>query len=164
MAKEKIKVEKGVDGVFLKNFRGSVKVGVRVADCMPVFGFSKGKLIGAFHAGRRGLAGGIVESFLKKAVTGGYKKEDLRFFIGPHICGSCYEIPREDTSGFPPEALNGRCLDMFMALRIELEHAGINKEQVKLFKNKNYCTYENKKYCSYRRKDKRRSMAFAIQG
>lgn len=154
---------KGVDGVVLEG-SGPVAMGVRVADCMPVFAVSEGKLIGAFHAGRRGVEAGIGESFLRRACGELVKKDSIEFFAGPHICGRCYEISAADAETFPSEALNGRRLDLFKALQIRLIRAGIKKEKVKLLKKRNYCTFENEKYSSYRRKDKKRSMAFAIQG
>ncbi len=67
---------------------------VMVADCLPVLlSDEAGEVIAAVHAGRAGLAGGI----LTAAVTAMYAllgpAVALRAAIGPAICGGCYEVP-----------------------------------------------------------------------
>jgi copper oxidase (laccase) domain-containing protein len=160
-------VLKGVDGVFFRKYSAIVSVGIRVADCIPVFILSENKLIGAVHAGRRSIAGGIMELFLSTALDNGYSIESMEFLAGPHICGSCYEVSgaaaAEFAKGTSEEILNGRHLNLYKAMTIRLCRKGIKKESVNLLKSKEYCTFENDRYCSYRRKDKRRSMAFAVQ-
>ncbi len=160
---DKERLLKGADGILFSPVSGIVAVGIRVADCMPVFILSENKLIGAVHVGRRGLIAGIMEVFISDAVALGYRSENMEFFVGPHICGSCYEISLEAATEFPKEVLSGRYLNLYEALSVRLYHRGIKKKAVKLLKKRDYCTFENSKYCSYRSKDMRRSMAFAIQ-
>ncbi len=56
---------KGVDGVFfMENFK-NIAVGVRVADCMPVYIIWKESLAGVMHAGWQGVSKGIGEEIIK---------------------------------------------------------------------------------------------------
>ncbi|MGI5952372.1 MAG: polyphenol oxidase family protein [Brooklawnia sp.] len=65
---------------------------VRVADCVPVlFADASAGLVGAAHAGRAGLLGGVLEATVAALRARGARS--LQAWIGPHICGSCYEVP-----------------------------------------------------------------------
>ena len=71
-------------------------IGVLVADCVPVLLADPGAgVVGAVHAGRRGLAGGVVQAALASMVAHGARPERIRAAIGPAICGECYEVPTE---------------------------------------------------------------------
>ncbi|OYN93070.1 hypothetical protein CGZ95_20690 [Enemella evansiae] len=67
---------------------------IRVADCVPVlFADPVAGLVGAAHAGRVGLADGVLP-----ATVGALRERgagELTAWIGPHICGGCYEVPAE---------------------------------------------------------------------
>lgn len=65
---------------------------IRVADCVPVLlAADDGRVVGAAHAGRAGVDGGVlavtVERMRSLGATG------IRGWIGPHVCGACYEVP-----------------------------------------------------------------------
>lgn len=65
---------------------------VRVADCVPVlFADAAAGLVGAAHAGRAGLLGGVLAATVAALRERGSTR--LRAWIGPHICGACYEVP-----------------------------------------------------------------------
>lgn len=67
---------------------------VRVADCVPVLLADPGAgVIGAVHAGRAGVALDITTRALEKMRTAG--AERLVAWIGPHVCGGCYEVPAQ---------------------------------------------------------------------
>ena len=72
--------------------RRGVGVAVRVADCVPVLlADAAGTVVGAVHAGRDGLLKGVIGRAVERVAelgTGG-----VRAWIGPHICGACYEVP-----------------------------------------------------------------------
>jgi YfiH family protein len=67
---------------------------IKVADCLPVYVFAAdGSCRGIAHCGWRGTAGRIAEKLccmmsrqFKLALT------DLRFALGPCICGECYVV------------------------------------------------------------------------
>ena len=63
---------------------------VQTADCVPVVLWSPGGIIGAAHAGWRGLEAGIIQATWAAMAELG--AEDIRFHIGPHIGVECYEF------------------------------------------------------------------------
>ena len=65
---------------------------VTVADCVPIFiGHPKGASA-LLHAGWRGVAGGILEAGVRTMKALGCLPQDLVLYLGPAICGSCYEV------------------------------------------------------------------------
>lgn len=65
---------------------------VRAADCLPVvMADAEATVIGAAHAGRVGLAAGVLLELVSQLRAGGAGQ--VRAWIGPHICGECYEVP-----------------------------------------------------------------------
>ncbi|WP_434967460.1 peptidoglycan editing factor PgeF [Janibacter indicus] len=69
-------------------------LGVLVADCTPVLLHDlAGPLVGAAHAGRPGMVGGIVRRLVEAMRDLG--ATDLRATVGPSVCGRCYEVPAD---------------------------------------------------------------------
>lgn len=67
---------------------------VRVADCVPVLlADSDRGVVGAAHAGRNGLVRGVVPATVARMRHLGARR--LVAWVGPHICGRCYEVPEE---------------------------------------------------------------------
>ncbi len=67
---------------------------VRIADCVPVlFADAAAGVVGAAHAGRVGLAAGVLTATVARMAELG--AERVTAWIGPHICGECYEVPAE---------------------------------------------------------------------
>lgn len=65
---------------------------IRVADCLPVvFADRTRGVIGAAHAGRVGLAAGVLPRTV--AALRELGAQDIEAWLGPHICGSCFEVP-----------------------------------------------------------------------
>ncbi len=100
----------GVDGVSqvdgLVTALPEVTLVVRVADCVPVLlADLEGRVVGALHAGRPGLLAGIVPAGIEAMRRLG--AEALTAWVGPHVCGRCYEVPegmRADVCDVVPEA------------------------------------------------------------
>ncbi len=153
----------GVDGMFFINKLEEAVPCIKVADCMPVFIFYNQVLAGVLHAGWRGVAGGIGLEVVKAIAGNNYDRKKVTFFIGPHICKNCFKASKEVLNQFPTAAVNGNKIDLFEAFKIQMLQNGIMPENVRLIKEKDYCTYENKQYCSHRRGDSDRMFAFAIQ-
>ena len=65
----------------------------RAADCVPVLLVGDGGEIGAVHAGREGVRRGVVTAAVDRLRELG--ATELRAWVGPHICGGCYEVPEE---------------------------------------------------------------------
>lgn len=65
----------------------------RAADCVPVLLVAETGQVGAVHAGREGVRRGVVPAAVERLrELGG---TDVRAWVGPHICGRCYEVPDE---------------------------------------------------------------------
>jgi YfiH family protein len=125
---------------------------VRVADCVPVLlADLDNRLVGAVHAGRPGLAAGVVP----KAVEGLRARgaDQLAAWLGPHVCGACYEVPEElqaQVAAVVPESRSTTswgtpALDIGAGVRAQLDTAGVTVHDVAR------CTRESPDLYSYRR-------------
>lgn len=66
----------------------------RSADCVPVLiADPDAGLIAAVHAGRAGVASGVVSVTIEDLRRRGAAR--LTAWVGPHVCGRCYEVPEE---------------------------------------------------------------------
>jgi polyphenol oxidase len=69
---------------------------VLVADCAPVLlADPEARMVGAAHAGREGMAAGVVTELLSAMSAAGADPARMHAVIGPHMCGGCYEVPEE---------------------------------------------------------------------
>jgi polyphenol oxidase len=85
---------RGVDAL-VTSARG-VLLCIRVADCLPVlFADLDVGVVAAAHAGRVGLAAGVLENTLSAMEKLGARREQLVARVGPAVCGACYEVPAE---------------------------------------------------------------------
>lgn len=67
---------------------------IRVADCVPVvLADPQARVVAAAHAGRVGLAAGVLDATADALLGAGARQ--LTAWIGPHVCGRCYEVPTE---------------------------------------------------------------------
>jgi polyphenol oxidase len=130
----------------------AVPLVVRVADCVPVIlADPAAHLLGAAHAGRRGLAAGIIPRAIERLRALG--AEDIEAWVGPHICGTCYEVPasmRDEVVSSVPEAWaqsrwGTPALDIGAGVTAQLARAGVRVVSV------GGCTYEDPRWPSFRR-------------
>ena len=134
---------------------GSVCV-VMTADCLPVLLCDKqGSVVGAAHAGWKGLAAGVIEATVQAMNVA---PQNLMAWLGPAISREAFEVGEEVRAAFVathPQAesafaagLPGKWLaDIYALARIRLNALGITQ-----IYGGNYCTYrENDKFFSYRR-------------
>ena len=76
----------------LLTIRAGIALAVRVADCVPVLLADAGAgVIAAAHAGRVGLTDGVLQATVAAMRDAGGAA--ITAWIGPHICGRCYEVP-----------------------------------------------------------------------
>lgn len=127
---------------------------VMVADCIPVVLVGEGPegpVLAAVHAGRPGIANGILPAAVRRMQAEGATA--IRAWLGPSICGSCYEVPAElraQVAGQVPStsattSWGTPALDLPAGARTQLERAGVVIEYA------GPCTLENDSLYSYRR-------------
>jgi polyphenol oxidase len=129
-------------------------LGIRTADCVPVFFWDPmGKAAGIAHGGWRGVKDGIMGRMLDVFEREfGARASDLRVAFGPSIRKCCYEVGKEFLGYFPgfyqgkgPD--KGR-LDLVGVVKNQLMKRGVSKDRVR---DAGVCTVcENKKFFSYR--------------
>jgi polyphenol oxidase len=133
----------GVPGVVLM---------VRVADCVPVLLADLGSgVVGAVHAGRPGLVAGVVPRAVDAMRALG--AESVRAWVGPHVCGACYEVPSEmraEVSAVVPAAYaqtswGTPAVDVGAGVLAQLREAGVSVA------DRSRCTLEDDDLFSYRR-------------
>lgn len=67
---------------------------VLAADCLPVLlADPAAGVVGAAHAGRKGLAGGVLQATLAAMASLGAEPARTSAVLGPAACGRCYEVP-----------------------------------------------------------------------
>jgi YfiH family protein len=131
--------------------RRDVALMTRAADCVPVLLVSAEGLTGAVHAGRRGVALAVVTAAVDRLHDLG--ASDVTAWVGPHICGGCYEVPaemQEEVAALVPATRatttwGTSALDLGAGVRHQLEVAGCRVVEV------GRCTREDDELPSYRR-------------
>jgi YfiH family protein len=127
---------------------------VMVADCIPVLlagDSAEGPVLAAVHAGRPGLAGGVIPAAVGTMKSLG--ASGIRAWLGPSICGNCYEVPaamQAEVAAAVPAARSTTTrgtpgLDLPAGARSQLERLDISVEYC------GPCTLETESLFSYRR-------------
>ena len=107
---------------------------VLVADCVPVLiADPVARMVGAAHAGREGLARGVVPALVRAMVSAGARPSRMNAVTGPSICGGCYEVPPELQARVSAAVPAARCdtsagtagLDIAAGVRSQLADAGV---------------------------------------
>ncbi len=132
---------------------------IQIADCLPVLLTDRGgAVIGAAHAGWRGLAGGVIANTVAAMTREGVRAGDLLAYIGPGIGHQAFEVGdevfRAYTSGdpdaaraFTPRGPGKWLADLFALAKRSLEQAGVMQ-----IYGESLCTYSNPaRFFSYRR-------------
>ena len=125
---------------------------IRVADCVPVLlADPVAGVVGAVHAGRVGTTLDVVGQAVQRMRSLG--ATDVRAWIGPHVCGRCYEVPeqmRDEVSAAVPATRSETswgtpALDLGAGVAAQLAAAGVPTVDVAR------CTLEDEHLHSYRR-------------
>jgi YfiH family protein len=125
---------------------------VRAADCVPVLLVAPDEeIVGAAHAGRPGMARGVVPATVGRMRTLGARR--IEAWIGPHVCGRCYEVPEEMRAevaavvptSYAETSWGTPSLDLGAGVRSQLEQLEVVVHDV------SRCTRESPDLYSYRR-------------
>lgn len=136
--------------------KGSVCV-VMTADCLPVLLCDEdGTVVGAAHAGWKGLAAGVIEATVKEM---GVAPQKLMAWLGPAIGPEAFEVGEDVRAAFMAHDAQAAAAfhahgapgkyhaDIYLLARQRLAALGISR----VFGG-NHCTYHQKdKFFSYRR-------------
>ncbi len=114
----------------------SVAIGVRVADCVPVYLYdSAQRAAGVVHAGRQGTHGGVTMAAVHMMqIRFGSRPYDLHALIGPSAGPCCYQVSEPLAADFVAQGLPalGRYLDLWEANAIQLERCGVPRTQIEI--------------------------------
>ena len=163
----------GYDGMITKSRR--IALCTVEADCIPVYLFDPVKeVVGMVHSGWKGTSGGISREAVRLMQEEfSCSCKDIVAYIGPGICGNCYEVGGElkeeflksfsesETESFFTQKDNGKyLLDLKKAVVCTLLHSGLLNDHIT---DPGICTYESADLCSWRRDaDKTARMLTAI--
>jgi hypothetical protein len=132
-----------------------VPLAVLAADCLPVLlADSHAGVVGSAHAGRPGLAAGVLQQTLAAMVSLGAQPDRIAVVIGPAVCGCCYEVPMamrdEIAAVLPGSATTTRqgtpALDLPAGAEAVLRQAGVTS-----IRRIEICTIEDDRMFSHRR-------------
>ncbi|MFZ2163633.1 MAG: peptidoglycan editing factor PgeF [Sideroxyarcus sp.] len=136
--------------------RGSVCV-IMTADCLPVLLCDEaGTVVGAAHAGWRGLCDGVIEATVKEM---GVAPQQLMAWLGPTIGPHAFEVGEDvraafmahdaqAAAAFIPLAAEGK----YRADIVRLARQRLNALGITRISGGTFCTYHQKdKFFSYRR-------------
>jgi len=111
-----------------------IAIGVRVADCVPVFLFDAAhRAIGIVHAGRQGTHDGVTSAAAAMMqLRFGTRPYDLHALIGPSAGHCCYQVSEQLAADFTIRGLPvyGRYLDLWEANALQLQQFGVPRSQV----------------------------------
>ncbi len=125
---------------------------IRVADCVPVLlADPRAGVVGAVHAGRPGMVLDIATRAVEVMREQG--AGDIVAWLGPHVCGGCYEVPeqmRSEVAAVVPESYatttwGTPAVDIGAGVHAQLTRAGVDVVDV------GGCTREDSGLHSYRR-------------
>ena len=141
--------------------RPGLLLGIVTADCAPILlADAAAGVVGAAHAGWRGLASGVLEATIDAMAVA---PDSLQVWMGPAIGARVYEVGEDVYRAFPgyeaafrPTRPGHWLLDLYAVARRKLAAKG-----VKRIHGGGFCTYtERERFFSYRRdRDSRRIAA-----
>ncbi len=133
---------------------------LKTADCNPILFFnSKVKVIGAIHAGWRGIEQKIITKTIELAQKKYHLElKDTKFVIGPSIRSCCYEVKQDlvdkfsnsfkNTDNFFIKRGNKIHFDQIEAIKQEFNNLGLKEENIEII---DQCTHCSNQFFSYRK-------------
>lgn len=128
---------------------------LRAADCVPVL-LADGRhgVVAGAHAGRPGVVVDVVTRTVEALLARGADLATTTAWVGPHVCGACYEVPgemRDDVAAAVPETWSETSwgtpsVDIGAGVRAQLGRAGVTSVV-----EVGGCTREEPRLHSYRR-------------
>jgi len=151
------KMISGVDGLLTRDWQ--VVLGIRSADCLPIlFWEPEAKIIGAAHAGWRGVLARLPQKMVDQIIKMGGLPENILVAIGPHICGKCYSVDNQRIESFLAEfgklegMISGNFLDLEIPTINQLFHSDVRFSNIFFAKMCTSCHKED--FFSFRKNNK----------
>jgi len=148
------KIISGADGLLTRDWQ--VVLGIHSADCLPIlFWEPQAKIIGAAHAGWRGVLARLPQKMIDQVIRMGGLPENILVAIGPHICGKCYSVNKQRIERFLAEfgkiegMVKNNCLDLGVPATIQLLHSGVKPNNILFAKMCTFCN--NEEFFSFRK-------------
>lgn len=145
---------------------------IMVADCIPLAFVGEHALtgqpvLGVAHAGRRGLLDGVIQRQVEAMAQNG--AENIQAWIGPSICGRCYEVPeamRQESTEVIPQVYATTSwgtpgLDLPAGARAVLDSL---PQVTRVHSDLAACTFENEHLFSHRGHTQKQEPAGRIAG
>ncbi|MEU3300654.1 peptidoglycan editing factor PgeF [Streptomyces sp. NPDC006678] len=135
--------------------RRGLPLAVLTADCTPVLlADPVAGVVGAAHAGRPGMAAGVVRAAVEAMIALGAEPARMTARTGPAVCGRCYEVPeamRAEVAAAVPAAWSETswgtpAIDVTAGVHAQLEALGVRDRSASPA-----CTLESEDHYSYRR-------------
>lgn len=153
------------DGLLSRDARQPLAV--MVADCVPLVfvgrrGDDQDPVSAVAHAGRKGLLDGVIENTMAAMKDAG--AQEIEAWIGPAICGKCYEVPEDmqQESEASRPGISSTTSWGTPALDLPKTAASIVREAGGTVHETGICTLENDTYFSYRRNAKTGRLAGVV--
>ncbi len=134
-------------------------VAIVTADCIPLLAWGDG-IVGACHAGWRGVAQNIIGEWISKMCSSSQEVNNLNIALGPSIGVCHFEVGLDVASSLGASSLNAtsavkphphpqkRFVDLVSIAQDQLQTAGVRRTNISI---SNVCTYCNEDFESYRR-------------
>ena len=136
LGKGKDSFEDGIDVDALYTYEKNVPLCIFHADCVPIFFIDETtNLVGIIHAGFKGTMIHVAYKAIQRVIEEEkINPNNLKFYIGPYRMSQSFEINDETKqtiieAGYE-NAIKGHFFDNGLANVIDLERAGIKKEQI----------------------------------
>jgi len=112
-----------------------VALTIQVADCIPLlFADTRNGVIGAAHAGWRGVASAVAPQTIEAMTQLGAERRHIQAWIGPGISLEHFEVGEEVASQFPEQAIDRSFekphVNLELVLRSQLIDSGIPASQI----------------------------------
>jgi len=152
--------------------QAGILLAVYTADCVPIFLVEESvPVVAVVHAGWRGTLASIARETVRAMCSVGADPSRIHVWIGPAICGTCYEVSEElrqtfverfSYLGSATEFCRGRMLDLPRLNVLQLQAAGVPLTQIS---TSELCTFhENQRFYSYRAEGERAGRLISIIG
>ncbi|MFA6042576.1 MAG: UDP-N-acetylmuramoyl-L-alanine--D-glutamate ligase [Patescibacteria group bacterium] len=148
--------------------RPNIALGVFTADCIPVFlAEPETGWVGLLHVGWKGAVKNIAAEVIMLLKRQGVKPKKVRVWLGPSICGRCYEVTnkkrlqiiRKALRGSVQPTARGGLVDLRAGVVRQLVAMGVRKANID---TKAPCTHETSALPSFRRDGETKTNTLSI--